>query len=59
MSQQQQSSQKNQLEPEIESYKLSEMFGMVPNYESYQIFLPILFGVCDCAYNVATGEQRF
>lgn len=43
---------------EVEPYKLSEIFSIVPEYEGDQIFLGNFINACDCAYNMANTQQR-
>lgn len=43
---------------EIESYKLSEIFSIVPEFEGDQIFLGTFLNACECAYNMSTASQR-
>ncbi|KAJ8982457.1 hypothetical protein NQ317_000415 [Molorchus minor] len=43
---------------EVDSYKLSEIFSIVPEYEGDQIFLGTFLNACDCAYNMANSDQR-
>lgn len=43
---------------ELEAYKLSEIFSIVPEYEGDQIFLGNFLNACDCAYDMATEQQR-
>nr|XP_023011636.1 uncharacterized protein LOC111501933 [Leptinotarsa decemlineata] len=44
--------------PEIEPYKLSEIFSIVPEFEGDQIFLTTFTNACDCAYQMSTRDQR-
>ncbi|KAJ8973092.1 hypothetical protein NQ317_006483 [Molorchus minor] len=43
---------------EVDSYKLSEIFSIVPEYEGDQIFLGTFLNARDCAYNMANSDQR-
>nr|CAH7762648.1 unnamed protein product [Callosobruchus chinensis] len=46
------------LDGPIEPYRLSEIFSLVPEFDGDQIFLGTFLHACDCAYNMAVGEQR-
>lgn len=48
----------NDGQPEVEPYKLSEIFSIVPEYEGDQIFLQTFLNACDCAYNMSTRNQK-
>ncbi|XP_050310841.1 uncharacterized protein LOC126746579 [Anthonomus grandis grandis] len=43
---------------DIETYKLSEIFSLIPEFDGDAIFLGSFLHACDCAYNMAVGEQR-
>ena len=45
-------------EPEVEPYKLSEIFSIVPDFERDLVFLGTFLNTCQCAYEMFTGEQR-
>lgn len=46
------------VEAEVEPYKLSEIFSLIPEFEGDQISLGTFLNSCDCAYKMATTEQR-
>lgn len=47
-------------EPEqVENYRLSEIFSIVPEFEGDQISLGTFLNACDCAYNMASNDQRY
>lgn len=43
---------------EVEPYKLSEIFSIIPEFEGDQIFLGNFLNACDCAYDMATTQQK-
>ncbi|KAL1493810.1 hypothetical protein ABEB36_009498 [Hypothenemus hampei] len=43
---------------EIEPYKLSEIFSIVPEFDGDQIFLGNFLNACDCAYDLANTQQK-
>lgn len=43
---------------EVESYKLSEIFALIPEFEGDQIFLGTFLNACDCAYDMCNQTQR-
>lgn len=43
---------------EVEPYKLSEIFSIIPEFEGDQIFLGTFLNACDHAYNMATTDQK-
>ena len=43
---------------EVEAYRLSEIFSLIPEYEGDQIFLGTFLNACDCAYNMSTNDQQ-
>ena len=43
---------------EVEPYKLSEIFSIVPEFEGDQIFLGTFLNACDHAYNMSTTDQK-
>lgn len=43
---------------EVEPYKLSEIFSIVPEFDGDQIFLTNFLNACDCAYRMATSQQK-
>ncbi|XP_050308276.1 uncharacterized protein LOC126744767 [Anthonomus grandis grandis] len=43
---------------EVEPYKLSEIFSIVPEFEGDQIFLSNFIIACDCAYDMANAQQK-
>lgn len=45
-------------ETEIEPYKLSEIFSIIPEFDGEQIFLHTFLSACDCANSMATGNQK-
>lgn len=45
-------------EPEIEPYKLSEIFSIIPEFDGDQIFLQTFLNACDCAFGMSTGNQK-
>ncbi|KAJ8979679.1 hypothetical protein NQ317_001079 [Molorchus minor] len=44
---------------EVEPYKLREIFSIVPEFEGDQIFLNTFLNACDCAYQMASTDQKF
>lgn len=48
----------NTSEFEVEPYKLSEIFSIIPEYEGDQIFLSTFLHACECAYNMSNTEQK-
>ena len=45
-------------ETEIEPYKLSEIFSLIPEFDGDQISLNTFLNSCDCANNMAVGDQK-
>ena len=43
---------------EIEPYKLSEVFLIVPEFDGDQISLSTFINACDHAYSMAVGNQK-
>lgn len=43
---------------EVEPYKLSEIFSIIPEFDGDQIFLGNFIDACDCAFNMATTQQK-
>ncbi|XP_072395178.1 uncharacterized protein [Diabrotica undecimpunctata] len=49
---------RSQTQVEIEPYKLSEIFSIIPEFEGDPIFLPTFLDACDCAIKMSSGDQR-
>ena len=47
-----------QTQSEIEPYKLSEVFSIVPEFDGDQISLSTFINACDHAYSMAVGNQK-
>lgn len=43
---------------EIEPYKLSEIFSLIPEYDGDQILLNTFINACNCAHRMCIEEQR-
>lgn len=43
---------------EVEPYKLSEIFSIIPEFEGDQIFLGNFINACECAHNMASTNQK-
>lgn len=51
-------SSNDQTTVEVECYKLSEIFSIIPEFEGDQIFLGTFINACDCAYNMSSQNQK-
>lgn len=53
-----QQQQQQQQQAELEPYRLSEIFSIIPEFEGEQISLGTFINACDVADTMATGDQK-
>lgn len=51
--------QETEVGPEPGSYRLSDIFSTVCEFEGAQISLETFLSTCDCAHNMVTVDQRY